>query len=136
MVQVRARNLTAPCSTCLGTCGPFARGEDLVMYYNVLPLPSFPQQSSGLLEGWIQVRFFLAVKKLGILFQNHFIANNTLNFEISVHTIMQKIKMLGPFRRREKHPEFFSDTNKRKKNCWKLVLNHSMTKKNTQITLF
>jgi hypothetical protein len=36
LVQVSARNLKAPCSTCLGTCGPSARGEDLVMYYNVL----------------------------------------------------------------------------------------------------
>jgi hypothetical protein len=52
LVQVRTRNLKAPCSTCLGTCGPSARGEDLVMYYNVLLflLPTTKLRFTGRLD--------------------------------------------------------------------------------------
>ena len=62
LVQVRTRNLKAPCSTCLGTCGPFCKVGG---FSNVLQCTLFllfcPQQSSGLMEGWIQVSFFLVI---------------------------------------------------------------------------
>ncbi len=60
--KIKTRNLKAPCSTCLGTCGPFCKVGG---FSNVLQCTLFllfcPQQSSGLMEGWIQVSFFPTV---------------------------------------------------------------------------
>jgi hypothetical protein len=67
----------------------------------------------------------LAVKKLGILFQNHLIAKNSLNFEISVpYTIPQKIKMPRTISQKRKTFRILFRTIERKKNFWKLVPNH------------
>ncbi len=68
---------------------------------------------------------------------NHFIEEKkTENFKILFRTIPQKIKMLGiPFGRREKYSEFRSEPWSERKNLWKLVSNHSRTKKNTWMTI-
>ncbi len=72
---------------------------------------------------------------------NHFIEEKkSQNFVISFSRITWKIKMLGfhskSFRRREKYSEFRSKPLIRRKNFWKLVANHSRTKKhNTRMTI-